>query len=219
VLSLVMTFAIDHGLRLDNPAARPKLLRTGPGHRPAEEHEIAAFRARWSPGTLERVAFELLLNVGQRGEDTVAMVRSHYRDGVVSAIQEKIRGRVGNARARVDVPASNDLKAILEPWLAGHGHLSILVRNGAPVKLDYFRHMMRVAYDAAELPVDFTTHGLRYTAATRLQELGVDWETIGDLVGHQTMQMVRKYVAKRRRARLAIAKLNRATRGRKENAE
>lgn len=212
VLRLLMIYAMDRDWIDVNPAASIKRLKTGEGHRPAEEHEIAAFRACWAADTVERVAFELLLNTGQRGGDVIAMVRTHYRDGVLSVVQQKIRRRVGTARARVEVPASDDLKAVLEPWLETHTHLSILVRNGAPLKGDHFRHIMREAYTASGLLADFTTHGLRYAAATRLFELGVDWGTIGEIVGHQTMQMVGKYTEKRRRARLAVDKLNRATR-------
>jgi len=69
---------------------------------------------------------------------------------------------------------------------------------------------MRGAYEAAGLPKDCTTHGLRYTAATVLHELGCDDATIADITGHETLAMVKKYRAKRRRTRLAIARLNRA---------
>jgi integrase len=67
---------------------------------------------------------------------------------------------------------------------------------------------MRDADVAAGLPEDVTTHGLRYSAATILHELGQDWETIAAVTGHETVAMVRKYTEKRRRARLAIDSLN-----------
>jgi integrase len=56
-----------------------------------------------------------------------------------------------------------------------------------------------------------TNHGGRYTAATRLHELDCDWETIAAITGHETAAMVRKYTEKRRKARLAIARINRAS--------
>lgn len=55
-----------------------------------------------------------------------------------------------------------------------------------------------------------TTHGLRYTAATMLHELGLDWEVIASVTGHQTVAMVRKYTAKKRNAQLAITSLDAA---------
>ena len=82
--------------------------------------------------------------------------------------------------------------------------------------------MMSDAISDAALPDDVTAHGLRYTAATVLHELHLDWEVISSITGHQTVAMVRKYIAKKRNARIAIATLDAARstkkRGRK-NAE
>ena len=66
---------------------------------------------------------------------------------------------------------------------------------------------------------EFKAHGLRYTAAAALHELGCDWETIGAITGHKTVEMVRKYTEKKRRAKLAISRLNKARSGRKENTD
>ncbi len=78
---------------------------------------------------------------------------------------------------------------------------------------------MRAAYEAAGLPTDVTTHGLRYTAATVLRELGCDWEDIAAITGHSTVQMVRKYTRQRRTAEVAIARLDDARRTKRESHE
>jgi integrase len=202
VIRLLMSFAVDEEIIEDNPASKPRMLRTGDGHRPWEETEIEAYRKRWAPETVQRVAFEMLLNLGQRGSDSIAMSRAHFRNNEVAVKQEK-------TNARVWVPASDDLKAILEPWLNTHDQLVLLVNSeGRAFKIDHFRHLMRNAYVAAGQPDDVTTHGLRYSAATILHELGQDWETIAAVTGHETVAMARKYTAKRRRARLAIDSQN-----------
>jgi integrase len=217
VLRLLLTWAVDRGLRKDNPALRPKLLKTGEGHRPWEEEEIAAMRQRWAIGTWERTAFELLLNTGQRGGDVAPMVRAQIKGGEISVAQEK-------TGARVWVPVSAELKEALDAWLPKLDGLVLLPgarkrSAGRPLTIDAFRHRMADAYAEADLPDDCTTHGLRYTAATVLHELGCDWETIASITGHETVAMVRKYIEKRRRARLAIDSLNRARkRRRKERA-
>lgn len=207
VLRLLLTFAVDRGWRPDNPALRPKLLKTGEGHRPWEEHEISAFRAHWSFQTRERVAFELLLNTGQRGGDVAAMVRSQYRDGVIHVRQEK-------TQARVWIPASKDLRDALDPWLAGHSHIAVLPseksKEGRPLTVDAFRHMMGDAIAKAGLSEDVTTHGLRYTAATILIEMGCDIADVQAVTGHETVAMARKYTAKKRSSRLAVTKLDNA---------
>ncbi len=94
VLRLLLTFAVDRGWRADNPAQKPKLLKTGEGHRPWEEDELAAFRGRWSTDTRERVAFELLLNTAQRASDVAAMMRQHYKAGTISVKQSKTGERL-----------------------------------------------------------------------------------------------------------------------------
>lgn len=67
---------------------------------------------------------------------------------------------------------------------------------------------MRDAYRAARLPDDVTNHGGRYTAATIPHELDCDWDTIGRIAGQETVQMVRHYTRKRRKARPAIQPLD-----------
>jgi len=56
-----------------------------------------------------------------------------------------------------------------------------------------------------------TPHGLRFTAATRLRELGCSWEMIASITGHDTVEMVRKYADQKRDAELAINALNAGT--------
>lgn len=226
VLRLVLGFAVDrpsiYGLPV-NPATRPKKLKTGDGHRPWEETEIAAFRARWPLGTVERTAFELALNTGQRGEDIIRMSRAHVSEsGSIAVTQEK-------TTARIWIPLSIDLRAALDAWddarradgvttLDTHKML-ITNRLGRGFKVDNFRHIMAAAYAATPglrcgmNNGGVTTHGLRYTAATVLAELGHDWDTIAAITGHETVQMVRKYTAKKRRARIAIDSLNSARHG------
>jgi integrase len=205
VLRLLMTFGVDHGWRKDNPALRPKRLKTGEGHRPWEEWELEKFREHWPAGTEERLALELLVNTGQRGGDVNAMVRTHYRSGFISVVQEK-------TGARLEIPVAADLKAVLDPWLAQHPDNLLLLpgKLGKGRGIDAFRHWLSEAVRAAGI-VGVTIHGLRYTAATRLAELGLDWHWIADITGHETMAMTRKYSEKRRRTTLSIATLDAAT--------
>jgi len=224
ILRLMLEFALDrpsiYGLT-HNPAARPKQLKTGSGHRPWEEGEIEAFRRHWPAGTFERTAFEIALNTGQRGEDIISMRRQDITSEGIAVTQDK-------TGARLTVPISIELAAALAAWdTAQHGSATptlasrrqILVGDRRQaIKVDYFRHRMTEAYAAAGLPggvgTGCTTHGLRYTAATRLHELGCDWETIAAITGHETVSMVRKYTAQKRRAKVAITRLDQARKNR-----
>jgi integrase len=212
VLRLILSFAEDRRqtFRLPphwvNPARRPKKLKTGKGHRPWEEVEITAFRKQWDIATLERVLFEVFINTGQRGGDIAPMIRQQYFRGEIAVAQEKTGERVW-------IPASKDLRAALDPWLAGHQHVVLFpTPTGRPLKADHMRHLARAAMRAAALPDECTLHGLRYTFATRGLELGLDWQTVESIVGHRTAQMAFKYTEKRRRSRLAIATLDRGVR-------
>jgi integrase len=145
-------------------APKVRKLKSGGGHRPAEESEIARFRTRHPVGTLKRMAFELALNTGQRGQDVVTVKKDDMRDNEIRLVQEK-------TGARVWLPMSDDLKSVLAAWIKGRIGPVLTTPTGTPMKEDYFRKMMREAYDEAGLPKDFTTHGLRYTAATRIYEV------------------------------------------------
>jgi integrase len=208
VLRLILSFAEDRKQTFGlpqlwvNPARRPKTLETGEGHRPWEEVEIAAYREHWYEVTLERVIFEAFLNTGQRGEDVAPMIHQQYFRGEIAVAQEKTKKRVW-------IPASDDPREVLDPWLELHTHVVLFpTPTGRPLKVDHMRHLMRDAMRAAALPDDCTLHGLRYTFATRAIELGLDWQTIESIVGHKTSEMAFKYTQQRRSARLAIATLN-----------
>src|SRR5260370_221228 len=210
VLRLVLTYAEERKRTFRvppyriSPARRPKKLKTGEGHRRWEEIEIDGYRKHWVIGTLERVLFEAFLNTGQRGGDVAPMIRQQYFRGEIAVAQEKTKERVW-------IPASSDLRAVLDPWLEGHDHVVLFPTDtGRPLRVNYMRHLMRDAMRAAGLPDDCTLHGLRYTFATRGLELGLDWQTVESIVGHRTPAMGFKYTDERRRARLTIATLDAA---------
>jgi integrase len=140
-----------------------------------------------------------MLNTGQRTVDVIAMQRGHIRNGEISVRQQK-------TGARVWVPLSRDLAEVLDVWLKTHDSLMLVPseRTGGRLTVSALRQIMRPAYAAGSLPEDCHSHGLRYTAAVRLSELGCDWETISSITGHETVSMVRK----RRGARLAIKRLD-----------
>ena len=65
VLRLLMQYAVETELRLDNPVTGLKAYRTGTRHTWTDD-ELAQFERRWPLGTRERLAFALLLYTGQR---------------------------------------------------------------------------------------------------------------------------------------------------------
>ena len=248
VMSIIMKRAKEKGWITHNPAQGVELLDTGEGHRAWDEDEISAFRARWPLGTLERTAFELALNTGQRGGDCAAMERAHIKDGVIAVQQLKLKSKRRKKRrgqrsisggGRVWVPISNDLRAALDAWdarqqawienrlnrkkpLPIHIDVKKMILTGEKGKAftdGTFSHKINDA--SKEVPGlvvgaavgGVTPHGLRLAAATRLKELGLSWDVIASITGHDTAEMVEHYTEQKRKAQIAIGRLNAATAG------
>jgi integrase len=205
-----------------NPVAergkRRLALKTGAGHRPWEEWEIAAFRDRWPLGTRPRTVLELALATGQRGGDIARCGRRQLfevnrMDG--QGTRAWIRVRQQKTGALVEIPQARSLVEALAAWLPSHDALALFPSasrrsRGKAITPDALRHEMRDAIRAAGLGDEVTLHGLRYTAATVLRELGVDQVDRQAILGHRTEQMERKYSAKRRATARAIARLDAA---------
>jgi integrase len=130
-LRVLMRYAVDVGLRADNPtdgARRPKL-REG-GFYPWTEADIVAFEQRHPVGTKARLALALLLYTAQRRGDVIKFGRQHIRDGCIHLRQAK----TGKALA---IPVHPELKAILEA-MPGDNLTLLVSQTGAPFSSDGF---------------------------------------------------------------------------------
>src|SRR5665811_1413286 len=86
----LMKYAIEIGLREDNPATSVKLPnQKTDGYHSWTDAEIKQFEAYHGPGTRARLALTLLLYTGQRRGDVIRMGRQHIRNGVVHVRQQK----------------------------------------------------------------------------------------------------------------------------------
>ncbi|MFH5927219.1 site-specific integrase [Roseomonas xinghualingensis] len=202
-LSILLTHAVDLGWREDNPAFRPKRLKTtGEGYRDWTEDEIRQFLAANPDWNLRLL---LALCTGQRGEDQIAMTWDAYDGTAVEVVQ-------GKTGAKVWVPCHPALRALLDAAKAVRGEAThILTRqDGEPYKIDHFRHVVGAAIRNAGLK-GVVWHGLRTTAATWLAEAGCTDEEIMAITGHKTTQMVRHYTRRANRKRLATAAIGKMT--------
>ncbi len=126
-LHALMTFAVEMGLRADDPTVgvkRPKIKT--PGFRTWTEEDISAFEARHPIGTQARLAMALMLFTGQRRSDIVHMGRQHVRNGAIEVRQRK-------TGTTLSIPVHPELKRIMDA--TPMGELTFLATTrGTPFK-------------------------------------------------------------------------------------
>jgi integrase len=201
VLRLLMQYAVDAELRLDNPVAGLKAYRTGTRHTWTDD-ELSQFEERWPLGTRERLAFALLLYTGQRAGDIVKMRRSDLSKGLIRVIQEK-------TGAELSIPLHPALIAAIKAAPA-KGVTLIGDANGRPIKRATLTLLMKKAAESARLPTRCVPHGLRKAIMRRLAESGSSAKEIASISGHRTLKEIERYTAAADQVRLskaAMAKL------------
>jgi integrase len=164
VLSKVIAYAIETGLRADNPFAGLKSYRLGTYHTWTDA-EIAQYERRWRLGTRERLAFALLLYTGQRGGDVVNMLRSDVVKGRIRVVQDKARKGTTN---ELLIPIHPALARALQAGpVVGMTHL-ITNTHGQPMQRQWLTKLISTACKAAGLPPRCKAHGLRKAASVAL---------------------------------------------------
>jgi integrase len=172
VLRIVLEWARDRGLISHNHATRPKKVYRAD----RSEHlwlppHIAAIRAVAKPDVL--LAFELGLGTGQRKGDLLKLGWSSY-DGA------RLKFRQGKRRRLVDMPVTQDLKAVLDA--APRTATTILARNSKPWGAVNFDHRWRETIVKAGLD-GLHFHDLRGTACTKLAEAQATPSEIAAMLG------------------------------------
>ncbi len=201
VLRLLMQYAVDTELRLDNPVSGLKGYRTGTRHTWTDD-ELSQFEQRWPLGTRERLAFALLLYTGQRAGDIVKMHRSDLSDGLIRVVQQK-------TGVELSIPLHPALIAAIKAAPA-KGVTLIGDANGRPIQRATLTLLMKKAVEVAGLPSRCVPHGLRKAIMRRLAESGSSANEIAAISGHRTLKEIERYTAAADQARLsksAIAKL------------
>jgi enterobacteria phage integrase len=204
VLSKIITYAVETGLRADNPFSSLKPYRLGTYHTWTDA-EIAQFERRWPLGTRERLGFALLLYTGQRGGDVVKMRRSDIVDGWIRVAQDKARKGTTN---ELMIPIHPALARALQAGpVVGMTHI-ITDARGKPLRA--ITELIEAAVKRAGLPARCVAHGLRKAALRRLAEHGSTTKEIAAVSGHRSLAEIERYTARADQAGLAkaaIAKL------------
>jgi integrase len=205
VLSKVMAYAIEAGVRSDNPFAGLKPYRLGTYHTWTDA-EITQFERKWPLGTRERLSFALLLYTGQRGGDVVKILRSDIVGGRIRVAQDKTRKGTAN---ELLIPIHPALARALQAGpVVGMQHI-ITDARGRPLRS--LTELIERAVKGAGLPPRCVAHGLRKAALRRLAEHGGTTKEIAAVSGHRSLSEIERYTARADQARLAdsaISKLS-----------
>ena len=199
LLSILMGFAVDRGMRENNPAQQVKKLRGGKSYKPWPDVAVERFRAGANPRMVWAV--ELALYTGQRLSDVLAMQWNHIADGLISVAQQK-------TGERLQIPIHPDLAAVLEA-IPRVGMRIVHREDGRAYTRSGFSALFRRERDRLGLR-GLQFHGLRHTAAVRLAEAGCTDRELMAILGHRTTEMVTRYTRgaeQKRLAKSAIARL------------
>lgn len=190
VLVAVFEFAIDLGWRLDNPFKRVPAYKLGTRHTWTDE-QLDAYRARWSLGTRERLAFAVLLYSGQRVSDAVKLKRSD-----VFALKQQKTG------TPLTIPAHPALARAVKAG-PSNGIYIIGDPRGRPIIARSLTRLISRAAAAAGLPKECTAHGLRKAIQRILAERGATTKQLQAISGHKSLRESERYTAEANQGLLA----------------
>jgi integrase len=195
VLRTLLGFAVKQGLRSDNPAAGIELGHKSVGYHSWTEEELKQYETKFSVGTRERLALDLLLYTAQRRSDVVRLGPGSVRNGRLVFTQSK-------TGTPMDIPIAPPLAATIAatPMV---GVKSFLVTSfGKAFTAPGFGNWFRACCNEAGLP-HCTAHGLRKAFLRRMAEAGCSEDYIACISGHRDMREIRVYVAAANRKRMA----------------
>jgi integrase len=192
----LMQFAVDSGIRSDNPSVGVKRAKIKTDGYPTwTEDNIAAFEVRHPIGTRARLALALLLYTGQRRSDVVNMGRQHIRNGVLHLRQQK-------TGVSLEIPIGPDFQEVLDA--TPNEHLTFLTTSfGKPFTAAGFTNWFRECCNQAGLPRGISAHGLRKAACRRLAEAGCSAKVIAAISGHKSLNEIQRYTAASDQLRMA----------------
>lgn len=196
--------AIDHDFIERSPMADVKSVKhKTKGYETWTEDDIAKFRAHWTDGTPQRIAFEILLYTGLRRADAVRLGPQHIRGDVIEITAQK-------TDTDLCIPILPKFRAVLDT--IPHKHLVFIATERGAARSEFaFTNWIIEAGQKAGLPAHRSPHGLRKAACAQLADAGCDVLEIMAITGHSDIQEVKKYVEaanKKKAAMSAMTKLH-----------
>lgn len=158
--------------------------------------DIKKFRDKWSVGTKQRLAFEIMLNAGLARADAVRLGRQHVKDGMIHIARKKT-GVFQYMSVTVELQQVLDAAPI-------ENMTYIVTEFGRPFNDASFGGWFAKQCKAAKVPDKCRSHGLRRTCAINLAEVGVTTLEMMAMMGWKTIEEAELYT--RRADKLSLAK-------------
>lgn len=170
------------------------------GHHVWTREEIAQFRQHWPVGSRERLAMEILHQLGVRRGDAVQLGKQHVRNGL-------IRFRTEKTGEMVELPMPQELSDVIAASPTGDLTFISTV-YGSPRTKAGFGTWFREACEAAGVPG--TAHGLRKALATRAAHGGASELELEAMFGWRDRETSSIYTKTANRRRLAKSGMQKA---------
>jgi integrase len=194
LLSAILTYAAERGLRADNPAQKVRKFAENRRERRLSDEEYAALgiallnareNAIWLPAVR---AIQFLALTGWRSSEALNL-KSHEVDTARRTVT------LGDTKTGRSVrPLSKAASEVLTPVIqAGTSDLVFPASRGAGT-MTGFRSFWERIMALGELPGDITPHTLRHSFASVAADLGYSESTIAALIGHKGQTVTSRYV-------------------------
>jgi hypothetical protein len=160
--------------------------------------EIEQYEARWKFGTKERLALAMLLYLGVRRSDFVALGKQMVSRGWLRFTEVKGRSKIRKDR---EIPILPELQAVMDA--TDLGNLTFFVTEfGKPFSAEGFGNWFKDRCVEAGLP-HCSAHGLRKAGATIAAENGATEYELMAMYGWEDPKQAALYVKKARKKKLA----------------
>jgi integrase len=166
---------------------------------PLSEPAIKRFRQANPYGSRARLIFELALTTALRRADLARVPAEDIEAGEITL-------RTGKSGIPVTARATEHLVLALRAFRENHPEQAGLFyalgaqKTGEPIHKRTISADFEAAAKLAKFSAHERLHALRYTAATRLCELGLHYEDIAGVTGHAMASMARHYCRRRKEA-------------------
>lgn len=187
-LKALFNWAIREGIATFNPAEGVTKIHKSDGFHSWSEIELDRFRTVYPLGTMARLAFELMLNLGVRRSD---LVKLGWRNLIGDRIEFVPQKGAGKYAQFLSLPVTAELNDALNAIT--HDKPTFLVTEyGKPFMSNGFGNKMRQWCDEAGLS-ECSSHGLRKASATILAEAGATEHQLMAIFGWSDSKMAQHY--------------------------